>query len=46
LKGSQVAQNLGSMYLGIAISVVPIMIAFLFLSKYIVNSIAAGSIKE
>lgn len=46
LKGSQVAQNLGSMYLGIAISVVPIMIAFLFLSKYIVNSISAGSIKE
>lgn len=46
LKGSQVAQNLGSMYLGIAISVVPIMVAFLFLSKYIVNSISAGSIKE
>ncbi|TLS36011.1 carbohydrate ABC transporter permease [Pseudalkalibacillus caeni] len=46
LKGSQVAQNLGSMYLGIAISVVPIMIAFLFLSKYIVNSISAGAIKE
>lgn len=46
LKGSQVAQNLGSLYLGIAISVVPIMVAFLFLSKYIVNSISAGSIKE
>lgn len=46
LKGSQVAQNLGSMYLGIAISVVPIMIAFLFLSKYIINSISAGAVKE
>jgi multiple sugar transport system permease protein len=46
LKGSQVAQNLGSMYLGIAISVVPIMIAFLFFSKYIINSISAGAIKE
>ncbi len=46
LKGSQVAQNLGSMYLGIAISVVPIMIAFLFFSKYIVNSISAGAVKE
>ncbi|MFD1020969.1 carbohydrate ABC transporter permease [Thalassobacillus hwangdonensis] len=45
LKGSQVAQNLGSMYLGIAISVVPIMIAFLFFSKYIISSISAGSIK-
>ncbi|WP_084599379.1 carbohydrate ABC transporter permease [Pontibacillus chungwhensis] len=45
LKGSQVATNLGSMYLGIAISVVPIMIAFLFFSKYIISSISAGSIK-
>ncbi|MGI8314721.1 carbohydrate ABC transporter permease [Halobacillus mangrovi] len=46
LKGSQVAQNLGSMYVGIAISVVPIMIAFLFFSKYIISSISAGSVKE
>ncbi|KUP08973.1 sugar ABC transporter permease [Bacillus coahuilensis p1.1.43] len=45
LKGSQVAQNLGSLYLGIAISVVPIMIAFLFFSKYIISSISAGSVK-
>ncbi|MGA9230564.1 MULTISPECIES: carbohydrate ABC transporter permease [unclassified Exiguobacterium] len=46
LKGSQVAENLGALYLGIAISVVPIMIAFLFLSKYIVSSISAGAVKE
>jgi len=46
LKGSQVAENLGSLYLGISISVVPIMIAFLFLSKYIVSSISAGAVKE
>ncbi|KGP73281.1 carbohydrate ABC transporter permease [Pontibacillus yanchengensis] len=46
LKGSQVAQNLGSMYIGIAISVVPIMVAFLFFSKYIISSISAGSVKE
>ncbi len=45
LRGSQVAQNLGSLYLGIAISVVPIMVAFLFFSKYIISSISAGSIK-
>ncbi|WP_226583490.1 carbohydrate ABC transporter permease [Halobacillus litoralis] len=45
LKGSPVAQNLGSLYLGIAISVVPIMIAFLFFSKYIITSISAGSVK-
>jgi multiple sugar transport system permease protein len=46
LRGSQVAQNLGAMYLGIAISVVPIMIAFVFLSKYIISSISAGAVKE
>lgn len=46
LRGSQVAQNLGAMYLGIAISVVPIMISFLFLSKYIISSISAGAVKE
>ncbi|MEI5907485.1 carbohydrate ABC transporter permease [Bacillus spongiae] len=45
LKGSQVATNLGALYLGIAISVVPIMIAFIFFSKYIISSISAGSIK-
>lgn len=45
LSGSPVAMNLGAMYLGIAISVVPIMIAFLFLSKYIISSITAGSVK-
>ena len=46
LRGSQVAQNLGAMYLGIAISVVPIMAAFIFLSKYIISSISAGAVKE
>ncbi|NLP52258.1 carbohydrate ABC transporter permease [Bacillus sp. RO1] len=46
LRGSKVAENLGSMYLGIAISVVPIMITFLFLSKYIISSISAGGVKE
>lgn len=46
LNGSEVAMNLGAMYLGIAISVVPIMIAFLFLSRYIISSISAGAIKE
>ncbi|WP_018932903.1 carbohydrate ABC transporter permease [Gracilibacillus lacisalsi] len=45
LRGSPVASNLGAMYLGIAISVVPIMIAFLFLSRYIINSISSGAVK-
>ncbi|WP_195963695.1 carbohydrate ABC transporter permease [Clostridium cuniculi] len=38
--------NMGATYLAIAVSVVPIMIAFAFLSKYIINSIAAGGVKE
>ncbi|WLR43931.1 carbohydrate ABC transporter permease [Bacillus carboniphilus] len=46
LKGGKVAENLGAVYLGIAISVIPIMIAFLFFSKYIISSISAGSVKE
>ena len=45
LSGSPVAMNLGAMYLGIAISVVPIMVAFIFLSKHIINSISAGAVK-
>lgn len=46
LRGSQVESNIGAMYLGIAISVVPIMIIFLILSKYIIGSITAGAVKE
>lgn len=45
LNGSPVAMNLGAMYLGIAISVVPIMIAFSFFSKHIISSISAGAVK-
>lgn len=45
LNGSPVAMNLGAMYLGIAISVVPIMVAFAVFSKNIINSISAGAVK-
>lgn len=45
LSGSPVANNLGAMYLGIAISVVPIMIAFMFFSKNIISSISSGAVK-
>lgn len=37
--------NYGAMYLAIAISVVPIIIVFCFLSKYIVNGLTVGSDK-
>ncbi|HAS72889.1 MAG TPA: sugar ABC transporter permease [Clostridiales bacterium UBA8960] len=46
LKGGKVYENLGAMYTAISISVVPIMIAFAFLSKYIVSNISSGSVKE
>ena len=39
-------KNQGAIYLGVAISVVPILIAFAFCSKYIISSISAGSVKE
>lgn len=37
--------NLGAMYLAIAISVLPIIIVFIFLSKYIINGLTMGSEK-
>lgn len=39
-------KNQGAIYLGVAISVVPILIVFCFCSKYIISSISAGSVKE
>lgn len=41
-----IASNIGATYVTVAISVVPILIAFCFFSKYIIGSIAAGSVKE
>ncbi|TGY42309.1 carbohydrate ABC transporter permease [Clostridium sartagoforme] len=41
-----ISQNMGATYLTVAISVLPIMIAFMFFSKYIISSISAGSVKE
>ncbi len=38
--------NQGAIYLGVAISVLPILIAFCFFSKYIISSISAGGVKE
>lgn len=47
LKASpDIAANLGSTYLAIAMSVLPIMTAFIFLSKYIISNISAGAVKE
>lgn len=40
-----ISTNLGATYLVVAISIVPIMIAFCFFSKYIISGISAGSVK-
>ena len=37
--------NYGAMYLAIAISVIPIIVVFCFLSKYIVNGLTVGADK-
>jgi multiple sugar transport system permease protein len=37
--------NYGAMYLAIAISVVPIIIVYCFLSKYIINGLTVGAEK-
>ncbi len=39
-------KNQGAIYLGVAISVIPILIVFAFCSKYIISSITSGSVKE
>lgn len=43
---TDITANQGAIYLSIAISVIPILIAFSFFSKYIISSISAGSVKE
>ncbi len=47
MRASQdITSNQGAIYLTVAISVLPIMIAFAFCSKYIISGISAGGIKE
>lgn len=41
-----ITTNLGATYVVVAVSVVPVMIAFCFFSKYIISGISAGSVKE
>lgn len=43
---TDITANQGAIYLAVAISVIPILIAFAFCSKYIIGSISAGGVKE
>jgi multiple sugar transport system permease protein len=46
LRGDIYRQEMGSIYLGIAVSLVPILIFYTFMSKFIISGITMGSVKE
>ncbi|MDR0316245.1 MAG: carbohydrate ABC transporter permease [Treponema sp.] len=46
LRGDIYRTEMGGIYLGIAASLVPIMIFYIFMSRFIISGIALGSIKE
>lgn len=46
LRGDTYRTEYGSIYLGLAVSIIPIVIVYAIFSKYIVNGIAMGAVKE
>jgi len=46
MRGDVYRTEYGAIYLGLAMSVVPIIIIYAFLSRYIVSGIAMGAVKE
>lgn len=46
LKSNDKQRDFGQIYLGLFISVIPIMVAYFILSKYIVAGVALGGVKE
>jgi multiple sugar transport system permease protein len=46
LRGDQYRTEFGAIYLGLALTIVPMIIVYAFVSRYIVSGIAMGAIKE
>ena len=46
LRGDIYKTEYGSIYLGLALTVLPLIIVYLFLSKYIIAGVALGGVKE
>lgn len=46
LQGDAFRTDFGAVYLGMAITIVPILIVYVIFSKYIISGIAMGSVKE
>lgn len=46
LRGDVYRTEYGAIYLGLAITIVPIIIFYVIFSRYIVSGIAMGSVKE
>ncbi|HET6444960.1 MAG TPA: carbohydrate ABC transporter permease [candidate division Zixibacteria bacterium] len=46
LRGDVYRTEYGAIYLGLAITIVPVILIYIFLSRYIINGIAMGSVKE
>jgi multiple sugar transport system permease protein len=46
LRGDIYRTEYGGIYLGIAVSIVPILIFYTFMSRFIISGVAAGGVKE
>lgn len=46
LKGDIYRTEYGSMYLGVGLTIVPLVIIYLLLSRYIISGVTAGGVKE
>ena len=46
LRGDTYKTEMGAIYLGLAISILPVVIVYLLFAKYIVSGISMGAVKE